>query len=348
MPQFTQPMKHIIAKKRAFTVVELLISIAIIFLIVTMALVGLKAAKKGAERTVSLNALRQMMTGYSAYASEHKGRLLPGYIKPSMIGVANNQLDIKAKLKSGFRLNADDTASYVWRLAPYLDHEWKTFMADYGSDSIVSRFESEYGTGGGVGGETYGPGTAGTNTIGIASHPSFGLNSIFVGGDSFHGPNAVVSGNPWVGLPNTNANSHAATRMSQPKNPSKLIVFAPAKAANQPANLAPEVILGYPELRAPFTQFSAQTGGPTSPGSTRQWFLQGDPSSPDKGKVVPDPGNFANPGGLPVDRMGDGKITVGHLDASTTLNDIGDLGPSTATPDMANMSLWIPSVVSSN
>jgi type II secretory pathway pseudopilin PulG len=337
MPQSRQPVDRHAAHKPAFTIVELLVSITVIFLIVTTALVGLRAARKGAERTVSLSALRQMMTGYSAYTADHKGRLLPGYVKPTMIGDGANQLDIKAKLKDGTKLNADDTASYVWRLAPYLDHEWRTFMADYGSDSIITRMVSEYDAG------NYGPGSGGPNIIGIASHPSFGLNSIFVGGDSNHGPNGVVGGNPWSATPSQNV----ATRMSHPKNPSKLIVFAPTQAATQPTGLAPEVTLGYPELRAPFTQFSIATGGPTTPDTTRQWFIEGT-EGPNQGKVLPDPGNFSAPGGLPIDRLGDKKITTAHLDGSTTLVDIGELGPSTANMNTANMSLWIPTVVSSN
>jgi type II secretory pathway pseudopilin PulG len=224
---------------RAFTITELLISIAVIFLLVTTALVGLRAARKGAERTVSLSALRQMMTGYSAYTTDHNGHLLPGYIKPNTIGTGAGQLDIKAKLQSGFRLNAQDTASYVWRLSPYVNHEWKTFMADYGSDSMIARFEEEFGTGDGSGGQTYGPGTIAPNRIGIASHPSFGLNSMFIGGDSFHGPGFMSAGHPWGPSPRKDTIS----RISQAKNPTKVITFAPTRATAYPTDLGVDVVL---------------------------------------------------------------------------------------------------------
>ena len=56
--------------------------------------------------------------------------------------------------------------------------------------------------------------------------PAFGMNSIFVGGDSKHGGNYVTSRNPWTG---SAGEVLAATRMSEVKNPSKLIVSSPAR-----------------------------------------------------------------------------------------------------------------------
>ena len=63
---------------RAFTIVELLVSIAVIFIIITTAFVAFRAAKQAADRTDVSSTLRQMILAYNTYSDDHNGRLLPG------------------------------------------------------------------------------------------------------------------------------------------------------------------------------------------------------------------------------------------------------------------------------
>ena len=69
-PHFTS--HHAPIFRSGFTIVELMVSIAVIFVLITAAFVAFKAVKSSANRTESLNALRQMMAGYNMYSGEHK------------------------------------------------------------------------------------------------------------------------------------------------------------------------------------------------------------------------------------------------------------------------------------
>ena len=340
-------MQRARASQRAFTVIELMISVAIIFILVTTALVGLRAARRGADRTQTLNALRQMITGYTAYYSDHDGRLMPGYVDPAKIGTDPNQINIKAELKTGFRLSNEDAASYVWRLAPYVDYNWKVFMTDYQSQAIIERFQEEYGTGNGGGNEAYGPGTATGTQIGIAKHPSIGLNSLLVGGDSFHGGSQWSQHSHGTNTPGSNPNGQAVLQLGKAKSPSKLIVFAPSQSSDSEqlaASLQVSEILGYAEIRSPFKRVNVQQGGI---GADRQWYIEGT-AGPNQGKIVTESA-FVAPGGFPVDRYGDNKIATAHLDGSVATEALESLGPTKPTnPDMANLSRWLPFVVTSN
>lgn len=319
---------------RGFTITELMIVIAILFLLVGLALVAMRAVKKNADRLQSTNALKQMMSAYISYSTEHKGRLMPGYIDLADIGTNSGQIDIKAELKSGHVLNAQDTSSYVWRLAPYLDHNWQVMFTDYRSAGLLTRLEDEYGAGDASG--IYGPDVANPpTTLGIASVPSYGLNSLFLGGDSTHGPATGMA--PWkVGV----TKPLAITRMSDAKSPAKLVVFAPAAWCSGGLDVmgkidpGTQVRLGYPELRPPMVGLG---GGPyTAPDGTlltRNWSFNGAENLTEVDPAYAD-------AGLPVDRLGDDKIAIGHLD--------GSVDTQFAKRLAEDMSLWDPRMVSPN
>jgi prepilin-type N-terminal cleavage/methylation domain-containing protein len=65
------------ARVRAFTLVELLVSIAISALLVGMLMPALSAARSSATRVACLSNLRQIMVATTIYAHEHDGHLMP-------------------------------------------------------------------------------------------------------------------------------------------------------------------------------------------------------------------------------------------------------------------------------
>jgi type II secretory pathway pseudopilin PulG len=305
--------------KRGFTLIELLISMGVIFLVITVALVGLKSAKKAADRTTTLNALRQMMVAYNSYSAEYQGRLMPGYVDPDKVGTQIGDIVPPAKLANGVQLGTKDSAAYVWRLAPYLDYAWKTYMADYRSTRFEAVLLEEFGTGSGASNEAYGPGTVTGTKYGIARHPSFGLNSIYVGGDGggsdAHGD---PSRDPWdwdsSGALKRDPDTIAATRTSEVKNPNKLIVFAPTHfwraADSEPPDVDQKmsVLLGYCELRPPFADYDRRTAEPGDP----QWAVEAG-TGPHAGQIIYSGSTKA---GVPVDRFGGDKAPIAHLDGS--------------------------------
>jgi type II secretory pathway pseudopilin PulG len=309
---------------RGFTIMELLVVIGILFVLVAVALVAMRSIKKNADRLQTNNALKQMMSAYISYATEHKGRLMPGYVDPADIWTTPTQsaptgmLAVQAKLKSGHLLSAADSASYVWRLSPYLDHNWQVMFTDYRSPAIMTTLEAEYGAGD----------SSGTFSN-IADHPAYGLNSLFLGGDSTHASLGNLA--PWKVTGATKP--LAISRMSDARNPAKLIVFAPSQnpPPNYPTPITPDDPTGtsrqgFMELRAPMFNNYTDPNGTNIPA---QWTLD----AANDGRIrIQAAGTL--PMGVPIDRLGDDKVALGHLDGSVSTEFLGRIA--------VDMSLWDP------
>ncbi len=299
--------------RRAFTLMELLIVVAVIALLVGLVAVTLRGVRGAASRTNSLSALRQMVMGYTLYSHDNNGRLLPGYIDTTLMDPGEPFKDLRVLLPSGESLIDVDMQSYVWRLAPYVDDSWQTFFEEADAGAMAG-FSAEYQR---MENQSH--------TLGsISEHPSFGLNSIFVGGDSAHG--GVENHNPWDG----DQPEKAATRLSHVLNPTTLIVFAPAAEA---AVAADDVYatdgIGFCELRAPFLD------RPDDSWQNEQWAIGAN------GRIV-QTGSFSEGGGLPIARTakeilygGKEQMPVVHLDASTGVHQIAELWRGTNAEERA-------------
>ena len=313
---------------RGFTLLELLVVLAIILVIITLVIVAVRGVVNAANRTSSLNALRQMAAGFTNYTTEYRGQILPGYINQPL----QVQLGYTAEYNN-VQLQGDDAAYYTFRLLPYLDGQWKTLSVDYDNARLVQLVGDELTAG------IYGPATAGPNDLGFAGAPSFGMNSIFVGGDSDHG-GVATDYHPW----NTMGNEPmAATRMTHIRNPGKLIVFGASSQGNQdlippPANgvagqVATELQLGYAELRPPYLRYNTASQIWEEP----QWLIGA------RGQVVPASTAYDTTGqdigiGLPVARAGADDIPVAMADGSAAVEKAGVLS--------TDMTRWSPTSVS--
>jgi len=165
------------------------------------------------------------------------------------------------------------------------------------------------------------------NPILISERPSYGLNSIFVGGDSTHGGTNITNRNPWEGT----GEKIAATRLSEVKNPSRLILFGPAALADDGDCEAvyddPEV--GFCELRPPYLFLSGDPDDPSTLWEEPQWTVG------IGGRVVQtDAGEYGDHAGLPIARSGKDLIPVAHLDGSTVVIEISKLS--------RDMRFWSP------
>ena len=129
--------------RRAFTLLELLVVVAIIAVLVGVLAFSLRGVRAAATRTESLSALRQMVMGYSSYTLDHGGQLLPGYIGADLFNTGEPFEDLRVSFFSGGTItDAQEKQSYVWRLAPYLDGAWKTFFEDMSDTGAMSGFET--------------------------------------------------------------------------------------------------------------------------------------------------------------------------------------------------------------
>ena len=284
--------------KKAFTLLELLVSISLIMLLVSFVAVSLRGVRASASRAESLSALRQMTLAYASYSADHNQRLMPGYIKAAMFLPGQPFGDLTVTLPDGSIVHPLDAQSYVWRLAPYVDNAWQTFYVDLRDAGLLTRLQAKHDQAPPVLGPAGDP-----DTGGISERPAFGMNSIFVGGDTTHGGSAATPFHPWN---NDGNDSIAATRLSQVKNPSRLILFAPATKVG-----GDDTDGGFCELRPPFL-----------PDDNGDWTLEHWRIEPGGtiGFVGP-----ATEAGQPVDRSGKGILPVALLDGSSGIEPFANL-----------------------
>jgi len=333
-------------QRRAFTMLELLVSLGIIFLLATLIIVSLKGVTSAAHRADSMGALRQMMVAFNGYAADHRQTLMPGYARQPLTGLG---LKVETGAGNPFDPAAEaDASAYVWRLAPYLDYDWMLYLTDYRSEQLLTILDKEYmGQWDKVSGTwivepVYGPGTAQVGDMGISRVVSFGMNSIFVGGDDVHGGPDVISRCPWNHT--SDLEVLAATRLSEVKNPAQLMVFAPSihygelsAAGDDDLFEDPPVrdlLFGAPVLRPPFLDLYGDSSSPTGfRWGTRQWqFSPDDPTLIIQANGAMYGGDDAYDG-WPMARWGD-MLPAGHLDGSVTMHPREDF--------YYDMRLWSP------
>lgn len=280
--------------RRAFTLTELLVVAAIIVIVLTLLLASLRGVTDASRNVDSMNALRQTGMAHSTYSTDNKQIFIPGYINDTVI----TNTGIEARGPAGNVLSTAATRSWVWRLAPYAGDSWQTFYRDFRDSSHLETLSTQINAG---------------DFLTASMAPSYGMNSIFIGGDSDHGGSEVTKWSPW-GFEAETKPSIAATRMSQVKNPSRLIVFGPAQNATPAAGT--ELTAGYPELRAPFLRVNEQ-----------QWLIG-------EGNSVEQAATLSTPAGLPKVRAGDKLFPTARLDGSTSIDDLADLS--------IDMRFWAP------
>lgn len=317
--------------RSGFTVIEMMIVVAILAVLVSIVIVSMSRVRLSAHRAETVNSLRQMVGGYSAYMNDHRQRLMPGYIDPDTV----RELRINAQRLDDQRFIADfddenepyeDLSSYVWRLAPYLDFNWLVMFSDYPSGHTLSRLEEDLIAANGAEPE-FGPasynGKIEPDQRAASMIPAIGLNSIFLGGDTRHGGSYASSRHPWhEDVANGTVEKLAATRYTEVRNPSQIVVFAPTGRAD--ANLDSEKPyieptwtdhpIGYAELRAPFLQ---RNDNGVWIADRRQWRV---------GQYMEierrESGAYDEGAGLPIMRWGGNVLPVAHLDGSAMMEDI--------------------------
>ena len=297
--------------------IELMVVIAIIVLLVTLVAVSLKSVRGSARRTVSLSALKQIMMACRSYADDNRGQLLPGYIDADLFADGEPFANLRVTLPGGTLLEPEDAQSYVWRLAPYVDNAWEVFYTELRDVGLMAQLEAEHS--GGI----YGPFDGLSSIVGgISERPTYGLNSIFVGGDSVHGGTYATDRNPWDPASGLEDEILAATRFTQVKNPARLIVFgAAAKADASGSTVYDDESFGFCELRSPFLDESS--GAWLNP----QWIVG-------ENGLIQDTLTDEYGTGIPIDRRGERQIPVAHLDGSTAAVRLADLS--------ADMRMWNP------
>ncbi|MFO0873203.1 MAG: prepilin-type N-terminal cleavage/methylation domain-containing protein [Phycisphaerales bacterium] len=145
------------AGARAFTLVEMLVTIGIIALLLGILLVGLRGVLGTAGRTKELSNLRQVYYGWQMYSGSNDEYILPGYLDDNTQQLwAVDYKDVK-----GQKVPPASARGWAWRLAPYVDYSWDV-LCGYRTDFLEE--------------------LAAVPVDIVAKEPAFGYNAYYVGG----------------------------------------------------------------------------------------------------------------------------------------------------------------------
>lgn len=338
---------------RGFTIVELLVVIAVISILLAMLLPALSGAQDRARKNTEVNHLRQIGMAWTVYANNNNDTALPGYIDEEVqerwrirIEFPYEPEDMEEESDEGFggigllgRFDAtsrtpglysqvtpepesdiDETgATWVWRLMPYFDFAYETVIGYHDDPDRTVRSLVQ-------------------NRDFVARHPGFGYNGLYIGGRWRIGtgerPQFYFSGASEATPGGNSGRINVVVRnVSQIQRTSELVIFASAMRVPQPRRVdhVQDIDPGYHTITPPIVGDEPQWGHEPAEG-----FGTGlTPSSP--GQAVFGTGDprqittFATPALVPIGRY-NGLVPILRADGSV----------STQTPGaMIDQRLWI-------
>lgn len=182
---------HINSGKDGFTLVEILITTAMIAVLAGLTFTGYQTLKQRAQLTTEMGAGRALIQAYVGYAADNSGRLMPGYQKED--GLTNDR---------GEPLHFPVNARYPWRLAPYLPSIAGTLLI-HGNENALDSPNRDYL---------------------VSVLPSFGINAVFVGGH--YGSGSVLRPDPRIVQ---TLGKFYVSNLAEANNPGRLLVFCSAR-----------------------------------------------------------------------------------------------------------------------
>lgn len=216
---------------RAFTLLELLVVMAIIGILASLLLPCLGRARAKARMIEEMSAARQLMLGVQMYAEDHEGAAFPGYAS-----------DYAAVDDHGQPLTFPENARYPWRIAPYLARSMELIYSGENRAKLAelrSRSHADY-------------------VYAVSVYPSLGINSYFIGGNQTEFPAAAANAAFGTGT--------VITRIAEASRPTDLMVFISARSA-----VSGHSAQGYFQVTPPFLKTRQWAASYAPAASPDQW-----------------------------------------------------------------------------
>ncbi len=229
-------MERILGRRvrAAFTLIELLVVIAVIALLIGILLPGLSHAKKTAKMLAEQVAIKQMWVAFAAYTTDFKDGVMPGYIHwdwahtPIPINfMPTDPTDV------GRQMEGTVIKAWPWRFLSNAGYHAQHLMIDKNTyKDFWSR--SKVGTQGTTYGIPYNSYGSNTYQGAIAWNPSFGMNTVYIGGDYNNGAFSRLDadGRPRGGNTRTAGGEFYVTKMHKVRMTSTLMAFSSARGGD--------------------------------------------------------------------------------------------------------------------
>ena len=195
-PEREDVSNHAGPYRSGFTLVELLVVVAVIAMLSSLLLPAVARARRKARMIEELSASRQLMFAVQMYSADNNDLVFQGYAR-----------DINAKDDQGTPLPFPANARYPWRLSPYLSQSFETI---YCSDNRRKLDELRKLDRAGY-------------VYSVSVFPSLGINSYFIGGNETEFPAELVNDRFGSGT--------VVKKMSQIRKPTELMGFASARSS---------------------------------------------------------------------------------------------------------------------
>lgn len=155
-------------RRQAFTLVELMVVIAIIAILMGLTLVGIRSVYASALKTDELSRIRQLGTAWLMYSQNHRDSIVAGW----MDHTAQARRDLhqvypdlsEVPPAPDWDASRSNVAGYwTWQLLPYLDYSWPTIRGHLPEDQqLIEDFQGD--------------------GLEVALTPGFGYNGWYLGG----------------------------------------------------------------------------------------------------------------------------------------------------------------------
>lgn len=164
--------------RRGFTLVEMLITLAIIALLMGLLLTGLRAARDSARETRQTSNLRQLFVAWHTYSVSNSEQVLPGFLESGV----QQAWKVKYRNASGQEIDPALAQTYTWRLAGFMDFSTELtigYLESGAADFAGSIYEP------GPRSFAMPPALASVESLpgsAVALQPEFGYNAYYLGG----------------------------------------------------------------------------------------------------------------------------------------------------------------------